>query len=497
MTPYNFSVLLFSFCSLILGLLVWLKREDEIGQKYFIFSLFTSLWGIFFSIMISSDISYNTALWMGRFANTFSVLLGPSWYHFTLVYAGSTSRHEWLILKLCYGIGIAIDLFLCTPWFISFMGPIAPFRYYPFPGPLYFLYTLLFILSVALAFHVLIRMLPTQNDKAKSQTLGLMLATLAGFVGGTLTFLPIYRIEFPQYGIFAMPLYPLLFSYFISRKNLFSLESLAMVAHQEKLMEMGILSASINHELKSPLYVIKGRAESFLAKRREGLLPNPEEALANAEESFWVTQEQAERMFKMVSRLTAFVRHNTHENPVVVQVSVDGVLDQLAPLLNHHFMTRQIEFVRELDPRALEIKTDPGYLEEILFNLLVNAAQALHEKKEGGKITVRSRNGNGDSSGNSNGSCNESKSKNKNTGKSGEQVSGAGANKIIIEVEDNGPGIPAEALKRIFKPFYTTKEKGVGLGLYITSQLAEKIGAKLTAENNVSGGATFRLELSQ
>ncbi len=398
---------------------------------------------------------------MGRFANAFSVLLGPSWYHFTLIYSDSHSRRERILLRVSYGIGITIILFLCTPWFIPSMGPAAPYRYYPFPGPLYVLYTLLFMASVALAFQVLIRKMKADNSEAKSQTLGLMAATLAGFVGGTLTFLPIYRIEFPQYGVFAMPLYPFIFSYFISRKNLFSLENLAMAMHQEKLMEMGILSASINHELKSPLYVIKTRAESFLERRKEGSLNDLQAAAQVSEENFKIVQEQSQRMFQIMSRLKTFITRKAEDKPVMALTKISDILDQLEPLLGHHLMTKNIELVCDIHPNAGEIMTDAGYLEEILFNLLVNASQALKDKKEGGKVIVRSRFMEG---------------------------------KKRIEVEDNGPGIPADSLKRIFKPFYTTKEQGVGLGLYITSRLAERMGTKLTAANNPAGGAIFRLE---
>ena len=68
---------------------------------------------------------------------------------------------------------------------------------------------------------------------------------------------------------------------------------------------------------------------------------------------------------------------------------------------------------------------------------------------------------------------------------------------VIFECEDNGPGISNEVMKDIFKPFYTTKEvgKGTGLGLYISYEIVRRHNGNIFANNNASGGATFRVQL--
>ena len=103
------------------------------------------------------------------------------------------------------------------------------------------------------------------------------------------------------------------------------------------------------------------------------------------------------------------------------------------------------------------------HMEEILFNLMINACHAMGE--HGGEIRIKA-----------------------------EKVNGS----ISVDVEDNGPGISKENILRIFEPFYSTKcEKGSGLGLYITKQLVERNGGKITVKSKLGQGTTFRLEFKR
>ncbi len=66
---------------------------------------------------------------------------------------------------------------------------------------------------------------------------------------------------------------------------------------------------------------------------------------------------------------------------------------------------------------------------------------------------------------------------------------------VFITIQDNGPGIPADKLKDVFRPFYTTKAEGTGLGLYITQQLVEKIHGRICVESELGKGTTFTVSL--
>ena len=103
-----------------------------------------------------------------------------------------------------------------------------------------------------------------------------------------------------------------------------------------------------------------------------------------------------------------------------------------------------------------------GYLEEILFNLLVNASQAIKETMKPGEIKMTALQ---------------------------EQ------SRVLIKVSDNGSGIPEDQIQNVFRPFHTTKEEGTGLGLYVTQQLVEKLGGRVKVKSTVSKGTTFTIAL--
>ncbi len=337
------------------------------------------------------------------------------------------------------------------------------FRFYAYPGPLFIVYTMHFFLCVGLSFLELIRysyLAPSRSER--TQSLGLLIATGVGFLGGCLTFFPVYGVTVPQHAVFLMPLYPFIMMYFLAKHKLLDVDDMAEKSQRDKLMAMGILSASINHELRNPLYIIKSKAEVWLEWEKTGHFPNSDAARQRAREEFSSTHAQAERALQIVSRLTRFARRRLDDRPDLKAASLEEICEDLFSLIRYEIANQNIELVRDLASDAVQVTTDRGYLEEILFNLVVNAVQALKQKNEGGKIIVRS------------------------TSESG---------KIKIEVEDNGPGIPAKDLKKIFDPFYSTKKEGTGLGLYITQRLAEKISAKITAVSQPGHGACFTLEL--
>ena len=109
------------------------------------------------------------------------------------------------------------------------------------------------------------------------------------------------------------------------------------------------------------------------------------------------------------------------------------------------------------------VRAEPGPLSQVLLNLMINAAQATEGK---GRITVRGKSAGG---------------------------------QVQVEVQDTGPGIPAEVMGRLFEPFFTTTadRKGTGLGLAISRHLMSQMGGQLVAANSGAGGALFTLTLPQ
>jgi two-component system, NtrC family, sensor kinase len=111
-------------------------------------------------------------------------------------------------------------------------------------------------------------------------------------------------------------------------------------------------------------------------------------------------------------------------------------------------------------PGGTLASADPGPLSQVLINLLINAAQAMEGK---GRIELRT-----------------------------ETV----GSRVLLHVEDEGPGLPPEAQRQLFQPFFTTKERGgTGLGLAISLHLVKAMGGELRAQNREHGGARFTVEL--
>jgi uncharacterized protein YqgC (DUF456 family) len=108
---------------------------------------------------------------------------------------------------------------------------------------------------VPLGFLQLAKKIQEVPETEKEQVLGLFWAALIGYIGGSLTFFPIYGIRLPQYGMFLTPIYPFVVAYFLVRRGLFDVEELAQAAHRDKLTAIGVLAASINHEVR--LFIIK------------------------------------------------------------------------------------------------------------------------------------------------------------------------------------------------------------------------------------------------
>src|SRR3989338_11047375 len=113
MNPYNLSLLLFSFCSFFVGLLILLKRGDETGRIFFVFSLFVAGWGIGSSWMYSNDYGAVIALESTRAAHVCSILIVPTWIHFVFSYLQIAQRKT-RVLKTAY-----LGAFLLEPFVFS------------------------------------------------------------------------------------------------------------------------------------------------------------------------------------------------------------------------------------------------------------------------------------------------------------------------------------------------------------------------------------------
>ena len=249
----------------------------------------------------------------------------------------------------------------------------------------------------------------------------------------------------------------------VSNAQLFSelAKTQAEAAQKEKLAVIGTLSAGINHEICNPLGIIKAQCEAFLMDLEDGILigKSPSDLLNRTSSILQVALKQIDRATAITQKLSNFAK--PIKDPSSQPVSVEQEVGEVLLLVGHDLTLEKIAFESEFPPDLPSITVDRRQFQEVLFNLIRNAAQAITPP---GTIRVRAR-------------AHED-------------------GRVRIEIEDTGSGIAPDKLGKIYDPFFTTKEpgKGTGLGLFIVRQIVERNRGRITVESVVGKGTTFFLD---
>jgi signal transduction histidine kinase len=242
-----------------------------------------------------------------------------------------------------------------------------------------------------------------------------------------------------------------------------ALEKLAVAerhrAQSEKLATVGRLAANVMHEINNPLAFVRSNLEFVW---REVLAqPLAPELRKELEEVLAETHTGLLRIQQIVTDLKGFSRMDVEEASPCALADVVSDAVRLAGVRLKHVAQLTVEVPTTLP----QVFVTPQRLTQVILNLLVNAGDALEEKRVAqGEIRIR-------------GEVRDSR--------------------VVLLIEDNGPGFPPEVLPRLFEAFFTTKnpEKGTGLGLSISRELLQRFGGTLHAENRPEGGARLRVEL--
>jgi two-component system, NtrC family, sensor kinase len=221
------------------------------------------------------------------------------------------------------------------------------------------------------------------------------------------------------------------------------------IIQAERLATLGQLAAGVVHELNNPLTSITVYAEYLLGKAlRDPACPDPD-------------REKLRRILGSAQRILTFTRELVqYAKPVSSEldaIDVNDVVRQAVSFCEHLFERSAIQLTVDLDHDVPPLHAVPGQLEQVLINLVTNAAHAV---EQGGVIAVRTR---------------------------------ARRREVVIEVADSGPGIAEPDRDRVFEPFYTTKVdgKGTGLGLSIVKNIVEHHQGWVTVGTAPEGGALF------
>ena len=213
------------------------------------------------------------------------------------------------------------------------------------------------------------------------------------------------------------------------------------VRRSEKLAAAGRLAASVAHEINNPLEAVLNLL--YLARNDSG----------RAEQYLSMAEQEVTRVASLAQQTLGFVRDSNTPSAVHPATIADEILE----LYSRKLEGKKIRVARRY--ADCEIVAYPGELRQLLSNLVVNAVDAMHQ---GGELQVRVEAGH-----------------DWHTGDEG----------VRIIVADNGSGIPAESLPRIFEPFYSTKkDSGTGLGLWVSQGIVEKHKGSIHVRSRVNGG---------
>ena len=231
----------------------------------------------------------------------------------------------------------------------------------------------------------------------------------------------------------------------------------AEFAHAARVSMLGELTASIAHEVNQPLAAIATNGEAGLR-----WLARPEPDIAEALDLTKRIVADARRAADIIARIRAMATGRTTGKALL---SLDDVIQDSMLFLGHELQSRRVKVSLDLAPGLPPVLGDRTQLQQVIVNLAVNAMQAMARADSAIRtIAIRTA------------------------------PSGSGA--VSCSVEDNGPGIDADHLGRLFESFFTTKDGGMGMGLPICRSIIEAHGGKITADNaSAPRGARFSFTL--
>ena len=215
---------------------------------------------------------------------------------------------------------------------------------------------------------------------------------------------------------------------------------------KENLAALGELSAGIAHEFKNALATISGYAQMIRSEAQPG---------TDLHEHGDLILRQTRSLTHVVTEFLKFARPLDLADE---QVSLNPMMEQIVAELSE--VVPGVPFVILGD--FGEVSGDDALLRQALLNLARNAAEAATDNPAGGRVIIR-----------------------------GEIDKSGPLQGLRISITDNGPGIPSEALTKIFMPFYTTKANGTGLGLAVVQKILVQHGGSIEARNQAQGGAEF------
>jgi signal transduction histidine kinase len=221
----------------------------------------------------------------------------------------------------------------------------------------------------------------------------------------------------------------------------------------ERRSYVGLLASGLAHEIRNPLNAMNMNLQML----EEEIQYLPELQESDHRELLDSTKSEIKRLEALVNNFLAYARPTA---PHFEPKDLNLVAQDIVRFLLADFRKSDIEMTLDLEPLLPTVDLDETQFRQAVMNLLVNARQVM---RNGGSIVVRTRPGSG--------------------------------GEAVLEIQDDGPGIPDEAQARIFEVFFSSRGGGTGLGLPIAKQIVERHGGRIELDSQVGHGTTFRIRL--
>jgi two-component system sensor histidine kinase HydH len=225
------------------------------------------------------------------------------------------------------------------------------------------------------------------------------------------------------------------------------LESQERLMRSERFAAVGEAASYVSHEIKNPLMVIGGLAQQVERRLAE------DEA---SKEKLHIIQEEVRRLENFLGDLRDFLKPVL---PIKQFIDLNQIIQEVQSLMAETAQEKGVRLTGQLAPRLPQVEADPNQIKQVLLNLIKNSLEAMDS---GGQITL---------------------------------ATGTGPNQVWFSIQDTGAGMTEEVLESIFNPFFTTKDKGTGLGLAVIHKIITDHHGTIRVESSPGRGAKFLVKL--